>query len=106
NIAQSALALTAAAGVIGAFGHAPSPAAPWVPDGSDLLAIGLSGLAYFITRAVLVCGAAALHERRSTLRVLPASVGPQALVYAGLLGLAPLVVVGMNHSPGLVPLSV
>ncbi|MFG1945051.1 putative bifunctional diguanylate cyclase/phosphodiesterase [Nonomuraea sp. NPDC048826] len=106
NIAQSALALTAAAVVIGAFGHAPSPAVPWVPRGDDLLAIALSGVAYFTTRAALVCGAVALHERRSILRVLRASLGPQALVYAGLLGLAPLVVVVMNHSPGLVPLFV
>ncbi|MDA0638060.1 EAL domain-containing protein [Nonomuraea sp. MCN248] len=106
NVAQSTLALTAAAVVIGAFGHVPSPAVPWVPSGDDLLAIVLSGVAYFTTRAALVCGAVALHERRSILRVLRASVGPQALVYAGLLGLAPLVVVVMNHSPGLVPLFV
>ncbi|MGI5273845.1 putative bifunctional diguanylate cyclase/phosphodiesterase [Nonomuraea sp. CA-218870] len=106
NVAQSTLALTAAAVVIGAFGHVPSPAVPWVPSGDDLPAIVLSGLAYFTIRAALVCGAVALHERRSILRVLRASVGPQALVYAGLLGLAPLVVVVMNHSPGLVPLFV
>jgi diguanylate cyclase (GGDEF)-like protein len=106
NIAQSTLALTAAAVVIGAFGHAPSPAVPWVPGADDLIAIALSGVAYFATRATLVCGAVALHERRSILRVLRASLGPQGLVYAGLLGLAPLVVVVMNDSPGLVPLFV
>ncbi len=106
NIAQSTLALTAAAVVIGAFGHAPNPAVPWVPTGDALPAIALAGVAYFATRASLVCGAVALHERRSILRVLRASIGPQALVYAGLLGLAPLVVVVMNHSPGLVPLFV
>ncbi|MFD2349212.1 hypothetical protein ACFSTC_07200 [Nonomuraea ferruginea] len=37
NIAQSTLALTAAAVVIGAFGHAPNPAVPWVPTGDALL---------------------------------------------------------------------
>jgi diguanylate cyclase (GGDEF)-like protein len=77
-----------------------------VPTGDALPAIALAGVAYFATRATLVCGAVALHERRSILRVLRASIGPQALVYAGLLGLAPLVVVVMNHSPGLVPLFV
>ncbi|MFB4277283.1 MULTISPECIES: putative bifunctional diguanylate cyclase/phosphodiesterase [unclassified Nonomuraea] len=106
NIAQSTLALTAAAVVLGTFGIVPSPAAPWVPSGADLLAIALAGVAYFVTRATLVSGAVALHERRSIMRVLKATVGPQGLVYTGLLGLAPLVVVVMNHSPGLVPLFV
>jgi diguanylate cyclase (GGDEF)-like protein len=106
NIAQSTLALTAAAVVLGLFRIVPSPALPWVPGGGDLLAITLAGVAYFATRATLVSGAVALHERRSITRVLKVTAGPQSLVYAGLLGLAPLVVVVMNHSPGLVPLFV
>ncbi|WP_327589194.1 EAL domain-containing protein [Nonomuraea sp. NBC_00507] len=106
NIAQSTLALTAAAVVLGAFGIAPSPAAPWEPSGGHLPAIALAGVAYFASRATLVSGAVALHERRSIVRVLKVTVGPQSLVYAALLGLAPLVVVVMNHSPGLVPLFV
>ncbi|MET8863191.1 EAL domain-containing protein [Nonomuraea sp. NPDC004580] len=106
NIAQSSLALIAAAVVLGTFGIVPSPAVPWVPKGGDLLAIALSGVAYFLVRGALVCSAVALHERRSLVRVLRASVGPQGLVYIGLLGLAPLVVVVMSHSPGLVPLFV
>ncbi|MEV0615630.1 EAL domain-containing protein [Nonomuraea sp. NPDC050404] len=106
NIAQSTLALTAAAVVLGMFGIVPSPAAPWVPAGDHLLAIALAGAAYFVTRATLVSGAVALHERRSIVRVVRATVGPQGLVYTALLGLAPLVVVVMNHSPGLVPLFV
>jgi diguanylate cyclase (GGDEF)-like protein len=106
NIAQATLALTAAAVVLGTFGIVPSPAAPWEPGGADLPAITLAGIAYFVTRATLVSGAVALHERRSIVRVLKVTVGPQALVYAALLGLAPLVVIVMNHSPGLVPLFV
>jgi diguanylate cyclase (GGDEF)-like protein len=106
NVAQSTLALTAAAVVLGAFGIMPSAVAPWVPSGADLLAIGLAGVAYFATRALLVCGAVALHERRSIVRVLRGTVGPQSLVYAALLGLAPPVVVVMAHSPGIVPLFV
>ncbi|MFI7449066.1 putative bifunctional diguanylate cyclase/phosphodiesterase [Nonomuraea sp. NPDC049714] len=106
NVAQSTLALTAAAVVLGAFGIMPSAVAPWVPSGADLPAIGLAGVAYFATRAMLVCGAVALHERRSIVRVLRATVGPQSLVYAALLGLAPPVVVVMAHSPGIVPLFV
>ncbi|MEV0346547.1 EAL domain-containing protein [Nonomuraea sp. NPDC050680] len=106
NIAQSTLALTSAGVVLGLFGIVPSPAAPWVPTGADLLALSLAGIAYFAVRAALVSGAVALHERRSITRVLKASLGPQSLVYVALLGLAPLVVVVMTHSPTLVPLFV
>ena len=106
NIAQSTLALTAAAVVLGVFGIVPDAAATWVPGGGDLPALALAGIAYFATRAMLVCGAVALHERRPLARVLRGTVGPQGLVYAALLGLAPPVVVVMHHSPGLVPLFV
>lgn len=106
NVGQSTLALTAAAVVLGVFGIMPSPSVPWVPTGADLLAIALSGFAYFLVRATLVCSAVALHERRSITRVLRSTVGPQGLVYTGLLGLAPLVVIVMEDSPGLVPLFV
>ncbi|MEV4366342.1 EAL domain-containing protein [Nonomuraea sp. NPDC049637] len=106
NVAQSTLALTAAAVVLGLFGVVPGPALPWTPSGGDLPAIALAGVAYFATRAALVSGAVALHERRSIVRVLRVTAGPQGLVYTALLGLAPLVVVVMDHSPGLVPLFV
>ncbi|GAA5041676.1 diguanylate cyclase (GGDEF)-like protein [Thermocatellispora tengchongensis] len=106
NIAQVTLASTAAAVVLGLFGVRPGPGHPWVPTGADLLPIALAGAAYFLARAVLVCGAVSLHERRSISRVVRATIGGQALVYAGLLGLAPLVVVVMSHSPALVPLFV
>ncbi|MER5645667.1 EAL domain-containing protein [Streptosporangium sp. NPDC002524] len=104
NIAQVTMACGAAGLVLGLFGDRSVTSASWVPDGSDLLAIGLAGLAYFVVRALLVSGAVALHERRSIRRVIRTTVGHQSLVYAGLLGLAPLVVVVMNHSPALVPL--
>ncbi|WP_271221894.1 putative bifunctional diguanylate cyclase/phosphodiesterase [Streptosporangium carneum] len=104
NIAQATLACTAAGAVLAAFGGHAIPAISWVPRGPDMLAIGLAGLAYFVVRALLVSGAVALHERRSIHRVIRSTIGHQSLVYAGLLGLAPLVVVVMNHSPALVPL--
>ncbi|GAA2848949.1 cyclic Di-GMP phosphodiesterase RmdB [Streptosporangium fragile] len=106
NIAQVTLANAAAGAVIGLFGDRPGPETSWVPTGSDLPEIGLAGLAYFVVRALLVSGAVALHERRSIHRVIKTTIGHQSLVYAGLLGLAPLVVVAMNHSPALVPLFV
>ena len=106
NIAQATLAFTTAGVVLGLFGIVPSPSHTWLPGGRDLLALVLAGTAYFAARAVLVCGAVALHERRSISRVLRSTLGPQSVVYTGLLGLAPLVVVVMEQSPGLVPLFV
>ncbi|MFC4535556.1 putative bifunctional diguanylate cyclase/phosphodiesterase [Sphaerisporangium dianthi] len=106
NVSQVTLATTAAAVVLAAFGHHPHPAAPWVPEGTDIVAVALAAVAYFMVRGLLVCGAVALHERRPLLRVIRTSIGHQSLVYAALLGLAPLVVVVMNRSPALVPLFV
>ncbi|GIH70634.1 GGDEF-domain containing protein [Sphaerimonospora thailandensis] len=104
NLAMVTLACTAAAVVLGAFGIHPSPGSPWVPDGAGIPAIVLAGLAYFMVRGWLVCGAVALHERRPVGRVIRSSIGPQSLGYGALLGLAPLVAVVMEHSPALIPL--
>ncbi|GGO21961.1 GGDEF-domain containing protein [Microbispora bryophytorum] len=106
NLAQVTLACTAAAAAFAAFGVHPAPRVPWTPDGADIPAIVLAAAAYFAVRAILVCQAVALHERRPLARVMKASVGPQSLVYGALLGLAPLVVVVMAHSTALVPLFV
>ncbi|WP_248958126.1 putative bifunctional diguanylate cyclase/phosphodiesterase [Sphaerisporangium perillae] len=106
NVSQVTLASTAAAVVLSAFGHHPHPATPWVPEGTDIMAVTLAAVAYFVMRGILVCGAVALHERRSLLRVIRTTIGYQSLVYAALLGLAPLVVVVMSRSPALVPLFV
>ncbi|GHH70678.1 GGDEF-domain containing protein [Streptosporangium violaceochromogenes] len=106
NIAQATLACAAAGAVLVMLGGHLVRDVLWVPQGPDMPAIVLAGLAYFAVRALLVCGAVALHERRSIYRVLRATIGQQSLFYAGLLGLAPLVVVVMNHSPALVPLFV
>ncbi|WP_424535966.1 putative bifunctional diguanylate cyclase/phosphodiesterase [Sphaerisporangium viridialbum] len=106
NVAQVSLASTAAAVVLAAFGHHPNPATPWVPEGTDITAVALAAVAYFVVRGVLVCGAVALHERRPLLRVVRTTIGHQSLVYTALLGLAPPVVVVMSHSPALVPLFV
>ncbi|WP_250213018.1 putative bifunctional diguanylate cyclase/phosphodiesterase [Acrocarpospora catenulata] len=106
NIAQTTLACTAAGVAFGAFGIHPRPLETWTPEGTDIPAIALAGLAYFVVRGLLVCGAVALHERKPMIRVIRTSIAPQAMVYGALLGLAPLVVVVMEHSTGLVPLFV
>lgn len=104
NLATVMLACTAAAVVLHVFGIRPSPGSPWVPDGAGIPAMVLAGLAYFVVRGWLVCGAVALHERRPVGRVIRASIGSQSLGYGALLGLAPLVAVVMAHSPALIPL--
>ncbi|WP_283134134.1 putative bifunctional diguanylate cyclase/phosphodiesterase [Rhizohabitans arisaemae] len=104
NLAQLTLSFTAAAVVMGAYGVRPNPSTPWTPGGDDVLPVVLAGLAYFGVTAALVCGAVALHERRSVLRVVRATVGYQGLVHGAMLGLSPLVVVVMDHSVALVPL--
>ncbi len=72
----------------------PRPLSTWTPSGADIPAILLAGLVYFLVRGLLVCGAVALHERKTVIRVLKTSLLPQGLVYGALLGLAPLVVGG------------
>ncbi|MBO3746359.1 EAL domain-containing protein [Streptosporangiaceae bacterium NEAU-GS5] len=107
NVAQVTIACLASALVLAAFRIMPTPDDSWTPGGpQDIPAILLAGGAYFAVRGLLVCWAVALHERRPLLRVVRASIGPQALVYGALLGLAPLVVVVLENAPGLVPLFV
>jgi diguanylate cyclase (GGDEF)-like protein len=106
NVAQVTLSLGAAALVLALFGVTPSPVEMWTPTGADLPAIALSATVYFLANDTLVCGAVALHERVSLLRALRWDLGYQVLVHLALLGLAPLVVVTMAHSPAFVPLIV
>jgi len=106
NVAQFALAQSAAGAVLWAFGISASPEDLWVPAGADLGAVMLAGMAYFAVNDVLVGGAVALHERVSLLRVLRWDLGYQVLAHLALLGLAPIVVVAMDRSPAFVPLIV
>ncbi|MFC5186224.1 putative bifunctional diguanylate cyclase/phosphodiesterase [Actinomadura harenae] len=106
NTAQYVLSLGASALVLNVFGIHPSPAAPWVPDGRDLPAIALVGIAYFVTNVTLVGSAIALHERITLVRALRWDLPYQILVHLALLGLAPLMVIAMDRSAAFVPLIV
>ncbi|GAA0966216.1 putative bifunctional diguanylate cyclase/phosphodiesterase [Actinocorallia libanotica] len=106
NVAQFALAQSAAGAVLWAFGVRASPDDLWVPAGADLGPVMLAGMVYFAVNDVLVGGAVALHERVSLQRVLRWDLGYQLLAHLALLGLAPIVVVAMDRSPAFVPLIV
>ncbi|HEV7934422.1 MAG TPA: bifunctional diguanylate cyclase/phosphodiesterase [Actinomadura sp.] len=106
NVAQYALSIGAATLVLAVFGVTPSAARPWVPGGTDLLAITLAAAIYFLSNDTLVSGAVALHERVSLFKVMRRDIGYQVLVNLALLGLSPLVVVAMDRSAAFVPLIV
>ncbi|WP_026313702.1 putative bifunctional diguanylate cyclase/phosphodiesterase [Actinomadura flavalba] len=106
NVAQYTLSLAAAHLVLHAFGVRPTPLAPFVPGGGDLLAVALAGAVYFLVNDALVAGAVALHERVSPLTALRADLGYQVLVHLALFGLAPFVVAAMDRSAAFLPLIV
>ncbi|MCU1468993.1 MAG: GGDEF-domain containing protein [Glaciihabitans sp.] len=106
NVSQYALSITAANIALGGFGVHPSATQVWVPGGSDLIAIACAAVVYFLSNDTLVCGAVALHERVSLVKVLRRDIGYQVLVNLALLSLSPLVVVAMNRSAAFVPLIV
>jgi diguanylate cyclase (GGDEF)-like protein len=102
NAAQLTLSLGAAWLVLAATGIHPQPSAPWVPDGGQLPAVGLAGLAYFAVNFVLVSVAVAFHSRAPVLAAFRKALPHQAFVNLVLLSAAPLVVVVMSRSALLV----
>jgi diguanylate cyclase (GGDEF)-like protein len=106
NVAQYTLSIGASASVLALFGSIPGPGHGLVPNGDDLVAVGSAGAAYFVVNHGLVNTAVALHERMPILKAVRWDLAYQILVHLALLGLAPLVVVAMNHSAALVPLFV
>lgn len=106
NVAQYACSLAVAALVMWFFGITPSPSDAWVPNGTDLLVVGLAAGAYFVANDGLVGTAVALHEREPIARTLRSDLAYQALVNVALLSLSPVVVVVVAESPGLLPLLV
>jgi diguanylate cyclase (GGDEF)-like protein len=98
NAAQFTLSLGAAGLVLAATGIHPQPLAPWVPEGWQLPAVALAGLAYFAVNFVLVGVAVALHSRAPIPATFRRALPYQAFVNLVLLSAAPLVVVVMHRS--------
>jgi diguanylate cyclase (GGDEF)-like protein len=98
NAAQYTLSMAAAWLVLAVAGIHPRPLVPWLPDGSQLLAVALAGGAYFLVNYALVGVAVALHTRSPLLATFRKELAYQAFVSLVLLSAAPLVVVVMGRS--------
>ncbi|KWW99598.1 bifunctional diguanylate cyclase/phosphodiesterase [Carbonactinospora thermoautotrophica] len=104
NMAQYALSLAAAYGVLAVFGVAATPAQPKVPDAADLPAVGLAALAYLTVNNLLVWRGLAWWQGGRFVETVRAELAYQAAVGGVLLGLSPLVVVVLAHRPWFIPL--
>ncbi len=98
NAAASALGMAAAWGVLYLSGDSHSPLHPWVPRGTDVLAIVAAGAACFIVCYVLVTVAIALHSREPLSQTLLRNLPYQAFVSLVLFATAPLVAVVMGKN--------
>ncbi|HEU0133146.1 MAG TPA: EAL domain-containing protein [Mycobacteriales bacterium] len=104
NVAQYSLSYGAASWVLHAVGRTGTPADPLHLTGTDLPAIALAGLAFFVCNNLLVSEAISLHTDEPLATVVREDLAFQGLTTAALLALSPVVVVVLERSVGLVPL--
>jgi diguanylate cyclase (GGDEF)-like protein len=109
NVGQHVLTLGAAWLVLRSFSIDPSPLHPWMFSEphirvSELLAVGLAGLAYLVVNNGSVYIAIAVMERRSLVAIVREDVRHLAVVGVAMVSLSPLVLVVMVHLWPLVPL--
>ncbi|WP_211207375.1 putative bifunctional diguanylate cyclase/phosphodiesterase [Stackebrandtia nassauensis] len=102
NAAQFALALTASHLVLLAFGVSSTTL---IDEGAGLGPLLLAGLAWFLTSHMLVSMVWALREGVSWVRMLVRSFGPEAIVHAAMLALAPILAVAATSQTWLVLLA-
>jgi diguanylate cyclase (GGDEF)-like protein len=102
NVAQLALSLAAAGGVLLGLGQNPMPGHPWTPANAHVLALILAAGAYFVVNFGLVALAIALRTRTSLRSVVRANIRYQAAASVVLFATAPLVAVAMNTGSSLV----
>jgi diguanylate cyclase (GGDEF)-like protein len=106
DVARSVLAFAAAAVVIAAAG------VPWLTDDDvanrprweHLLAILLAGVVWYAVNAVLATFPAAVAQDRGWLQTLQDGLRRNSRAVAGLLALAPLVIISGNVNPLFIPL--
>ncbi|WP_460446597.1 putative bifunctional diguanylate cyclase/phosphodiesterase [Angustibacter aerolatus] len=107
NLGQYVLTGAAGWAVLAAAGRRPTLEHPWVPATLwDLLPIVLAAVACFAANNVLVWIAVAAFEGEHPWRLMRDDLPFQAAVSCAQYGLAPLVVVLMQHAPQLVVLTV
>jgi len=104
DVGQQALAWCSAAIVLALAGSLGSPAHPEVPAGADLPAILVAGTCCFLVSEILVGRAIAAYDGSAVRAAVRADIRSRAATAGTLLGLAPVVVVVVDHGPALVPL--
>jgi diguanylate cyclase (GGDEF)-like protein len=104
NVAQFTLSYGAAAIALAVWGRDASATNMLGVSGSDLPAIAIAGVVYFIVNDGLVSMALALRNHTTWMYELTLDLRFQAVSNAALLGLAPIVVVVLESGAALVPL--
>jgi diguanylate cyclase (GGDEF)-like protein len=104
NVAQFSLSYAAADVVLILCGRSASATHMLDVSGRDLPAIALAGVVYFALNNGFVSGALSLRNRTSLRGEFFLDFGFQAMSNAALLGLAPIVVVVVEHGPAMLPL--
>jgi diguanylate cyclase (GGDEF)-like protein len=107
NVAQYSLTVLAGGAVLSALGHTPTLDQPWTPSSvSDVLVVAVVATVSVLTNNVLVSVAVALFDGVSATELFFADLRFEAVVSGAQYGLAPLVVVLMEHAPALIALAI
>jgi diguanylate cyclase (GGDEF)-like protein len=107
NVSQYALTIAAGGLTLTALGRTPTLDQPWTPSTlSDVVVVAVVATAYLLTNDVLVSVAVGLFEGVSPVDAFLADIRFEAVVSGAQYGLAPLVVVLMEHAPALIALAV
>ncbi len=104
NVSQYLVSWAAAGAVMALAGVHAQLAQPLDLMGTDLPAVALGALAYFIANELLVGLAISLQSGDSLYGVLRADLGYEVLTTAALLALSPLVCLAAERGPAFVPL--
>jgi diguanylate cyclase (GGDEF)-like protein len=107
NVGQYALTVAAGGVVLQLLGRTPALDRPWTPSTlSDLVVVAVVAGVTLLANEVLVSVAVSLFEGSSPVEVFLADIRFEAVVSGAQYGLAPLVVVLMQHAPALIALAV
>jgi diguanylate cyclase (GGDEF)-like protein len=107
NVGQYTLTVLAGGLTLAALGPAPSLDEPWTPSRvSDVVVVAVVATVCLLVNDVLVSVAIGLFEDTSPVSVFLGDLRFEAVVSGAQYGLAPLVVVLMEHAPALIVLAV
>jgi diguanylate cyclase (GGDEF)-like protein len=107
NVGQYSLTVLSGGLVLNACGVTPTLDAPWTPSRlSDVAVVAVVAAVALVVNDGLVSVAVGLFEETSPVGVFLADLRYEAVVTGAQYGLAPLVVVLMEHAPALIALTV